>query len=69
MLSKKKILAAITRFPDLFDVLAVVIIGGVIPHNALAVKARALPGATIKKLFQQVHVIVHPGIETRFVPL
>ena len=50
MLSKKKILAAITRFPDLFDVLAVVIIGGVIPHNALSVKSPALPEATIKEI-------------------
>ena len=34
MLSKKTVLAAITRFPDLSDVLAVVMIGGEQPHNA-----------------------------------
>ena len=67
MLSKKTILAAITRFSDLSDVLAVVMTGEELPHNAPAVKVPALPGDTVTKLFQQVHVIAQPGIGTRFV--
>jgi hypothetical protein len=62
MLRKKTVLAAITRFPNLSDALAVLMIEGELPHNAPAVKVLALPGDTVARLFQQVHIIAQPGI-------